>query len=173
MRLLEGIPERYWARIDVLQPYHARHIRLPQRIGLTDPLAVNIYLMAVGRLDNIDKHRLLLPGSALAPFVQPEFVGLKRATGTYRSNFTRVEDGAELYRITDWEMEPGATKVQVKTQPTFGITFGNPEFGPLGTETDVWSSDEHAASSRPDLLVAADMIDRILANFASEFVETD
>lgn len=170
-RLLAGIVERHRTVIKSLQPYHAR--QPPQSwidsgvVDLRDPLAMNLSLLLIGRLDNIDKHRGLLPGTALAPFVQPQFEGVIRATGTYPSEAVRMEDGAELYRITELERKPGA-EVKVKTKPSITITFGNPEWGKLGSPTDIWSRDDKIAGTRTDILQCADDVERILAMFAAD-----
>jgi hypothetical protein len=170
-RLLEGIAPRHRTVIESVQPYHARKLSaatdpLPSP---HDPIAVNLYLMALGRLDNMDKHRSLLPRSAIVPFTQPQFEGVRRVEGTYPGQMVRVEDGAELYRITALELLPGHTEVKVKTQPTYGITFGDPEFGPMGTPTDIWSNKDKVAAGRADIAIAANMVEKVIAMFIGDF----
>ena len=169
-RLLKGIGEGHRAQIKTLQPYHARNFSPQDPLpGLHNPMAINMFLMAIGRLDNIDKHRGLFPSSALVPFKQPKFGGVKWAKGTYPGDVLRVEDGAELYRITSFEMLSGVTNVDVKTPATFGITFGNPEFGPMGTPTDFWSSDDKVMVGHADIAIAADMVEKVMAMFINDF----
>lgn len=81
-RLLEGVPEDERSKIKELQPFRARTLIEAGAAPPTtarDPLAVNMYLMFLGRLDNLDKHRLPLPGGVLVPFRQPSFEGVARA----------------------------------------------------------------------------------------------
>jgi hypothetical protein len=132
-------------------------------------LTWNIYLLAIGRLDNLDKHRTLLPISPVAPFRKPEFGGVKKATVTYPGQPTRVEDGAELYRLTDVEMLPGATALVVKTQPSYTVLFGDPEFGPHGSPTSVWADKTKSAVSAADLQLACDAVDSVIGTFQHDF----
>jgi len=142
-RLLHGIAQGHRTRIEALQPYHVRQLvdaGTPLERG--DPRIVNVSLMAIGRLDNVDKHRLILPSTSVAAWREPKFKGVKRATGTYPGDWVRVEDGAELFRITEWELLPGTTNVEVERETAFTILFGDPEFDVAALWTDRAKAEE-------------------------------
>ena len=167
-RTLAGIVKGHRARIDALQPYHVRE-RVDRGVyltGRTDPLLTNLCLMIVARLDNADKHRLLLRAVGMSRFEQPKFIGVKRATGTYRDPWVRMDDGAELFRVTEVELLPGATEMEMKANPSYTILFGDPETAlPV-----LWSDPTKGGASRADLALAADKVQGVIDDFASEFV---
>lgn len=172
-RFLAGIVKRHRARIEALQPYHARPGFLESvKPDSQHPLASNLFLLAIRRLDNMDKHRLLISPTPVARFQKPELGGVVSAKGTYVNELVRMEDGAEIYRVTEWEMLPGETTVKVKRNPTYSILFGNLDFGPLGSENDIWSDDNKGAVTAADLWIAAEMVEGIIVSFNSEFPES-
>lgn len=166
--LLKGIDPRYWARIEAVQPYHVRRLIDDggSLTGYHDPLITNLYLMPIGRLDNADKHRLLLATVGVAAWSEPKFEGVKRATGTYPGAWVRMDEGAELFRVTEWEMLPGATEVKVNHSPTFTILIGDPEYDVAAP----WSDRTKAAVSAADLNRAAECVLGVIDSFAPEFV---
>lgn len=165
-RLLHGIVKGHRTRIEALQPYHVKQlVNAGTLLDRGDPRIINASLMAIGRLDNTDKHRLILPITGIAAWREPKFHGVKRATGTYPGEWVRMEDGAELFRVTEWEMLPGATKVDVEHNPSFTILFGDPEFD----VATLWSDRAKAAMSRADLLTAADHVQGVIDSFAPDF----
>ena len=130
--LLAGINDPAARRsIEELQPYHARaHLAASGTIDPYHPLAVNLALLAIGRLDNRDKHRLLLPAIPMVPFVREDndWEGVASATVAHvRTPWVRLEEGAELLRLRDVKMKPGHTEVKVRRSPPFTLTFGDPE----------------------------------------------
>lgn len=165
-RFLQGVVEGHRARIEALQPYHVRKL-IDAGDGLSslrDPLATNLYLMAVGRLDNADKHRLLLAITSVARFRQPKFKGVKSARGTYPAEWIRMEDGAEVFRVTEVELLPGATEVKMEEEPSYTILFGDPEYDVVA----LWSDRTKAAVSRADLLNATDHVQHVIDSFAPD-----
>ncbi len=166
-RVLHGIVKGHRARIEALQPYHVKvRVEAGTLLDRGDPRITNVALMAIGRLDNADKHRLILPITSIAAWREPKFKGVKRATGTYPGEWVRVEDGAELFRVTEWEMLPGATKVNVERDTSFTILFGDPEYDVV----TLWRDRAKAAMSGADLNMAADHVQSVIDSFAPDFV---
>ncbi len=166
-QLLEGISEGHRARIEAVQPYHVRQL-IANGGGLAghhDPLITNLYLASLGRLDNMDKHRLLLPSVGIAAWSEPEFKGVKRATGTYPGKWVRMDEGAELFRVTEWEMLPGATEVKVEHNPTFTILMGDPATNAF----EMWADRAKTAVSAADMTKTADCVLGIIDSFAPDF----
>ena len=166
-QLLEGIAKGHRARIETLQPYHVKALVAVGGglSGLHDPLVTNLSLMPLGRLDNTDKHRLLLPIIGIAAWSEPKFEGVKHVTGTYPGSWVRMDDGAELFRITEWELLPGTTNVKVEHEPTYTILFGDPEF----VVANLWSDRDKSAVSAADLFMTADRVLGIIDSFAPDF----
>jgi len=172
-RLLEGVVEGQRAIIKGLQPYH---VRAALNAGThpeseRDPLAINVYLMNLGRLDNIDKHRLLLPSDIMVPFRKPHFAGVTKAEGTHPADWYRVKDGAEFFRITSIELPPDGSMadVQVNTDHSFTIGFGDPEWGPIGEPNDIWSDRTKGFVTTADLAITLNTVERVVGMFNPYF----
>lgn len=172
-RFLVGVVDGQRAIIKGLQPYHVRaaHLAGTPPVSERDPLALNVYLMNLGRLDNIDKHRLLLPSEIMVPFRQPRFTGVTKAQGTHPGDWYRVQDGAEYFRITSIELSPGATMadVQVNADHPFTIGFGDPEWGPFGESNDVWSDRAKGFATKADLAITLSVVETIIGMFNPYF----
>lgn len=166
-RLLKGVVKGQRAIIEALQPYHVRGATEP--LHEEDPRALNIHLMVLGRLDNMDKHRLLLAGAAVSPFTQPRFSGVVSAKGSYPASWIRVQDGAEYFRITEFEMLPGVSEMKVESNFPYTIGFGDPEFGPLGQANDIWADRAKGFCTKADLTIIADIVERIIGTFIPYF----
>ena len=165
-RLLHGVAKGHRARIEALQPYHVKQlVDAGKLLERGDPRLVNVALMAIGRLDNVDKHRLILPSTSVAAWREPKFKGVTRATGTYPGEWVRVEDGAELFRITEWELLPGTTNVEVERGTAFTILFGDPEYDIAA----LWNDRAKAAMSAADLRMTAGHVQNVIDSFASDF----
>lgn len=165
-RRLEGVDPRDRAIIESLQPYHVREAVYDS--GLTElapsgPLAANIILLAIARLDNMDKHRLLLPPVPMMGFTQRslKFSGVKRVTGTVKGDWIPIEDGAEMFRITEIEPLPGAAEVKMEQAPPYTIVFGDPYF----SRDELWADRTKVAMSGLDLKIAAEIVTAILSRF--------
>lgn len=164
-RLLRDVSPDHRARIEALQPYHIVFQLNPRRIP--KEFETHAWLFTIGRLANLDKHRLLLAGQAIAPAATPKFEGVRRATGQWRGegSWVGVEDGAELFTITELEPLGELSEVKVKPNPVFTITFGDSQF----TAEQFWTDRTKGAVSAADLLWAADAIEAILGGFTPEF----
>jgi hypothetical protein len=162
-RLIGRLRREHRTRIASLQPFHVRGLAGPgiPLLHPDDSRAVNVSIMLVGRLDNVDKHNLLLPTTAVMPFQQPEFDGVSFAEGTYPTDWIRLYEGAEVFRVTAYKLKPGAQTVTLKKPLPFTIWFGDPEFD---LET-LWADRSKGTASRADLLQAADHIDRVIDSF--------
>lgn len=173
-RFLEGVVEGQRAIIEGLQPYHVRTAHesgLPPVLTPRDALASNIYLMSLGRLDNIDKHRILLPSEFMVPFRPPRFTGVVKAEGTHPADWYRVKDGAEYFRITTLELLPGTSMADVKVNADhpFTIGFGDPEWGPMGEPNDIWSDRTKCFVTKADLAVIMAAVERVIGMFVPYF----
>lgn len=174
-RLLKGVVDKERAIIECLQPYHVRAASAWGAAALPssyrDPLALNVLIGNLGRLDNRDKHRLLLNGEIIVPFKQPTFAGVLKAQGTHPADWYRVKDGAEYFRITSWELRPGFTDADVKVNADhpFTLGFGDPEWGPFGQPNDYWSDRTKCFATKADLAVTADAVEQIVGMFNAYF----
>jgi len=126
------------------------------------PLGPNVSIFLIGRLDNMDKHRLLLPQTPVSPWSEPTLRGVKRASGRYPGDWIRLEDGAELFRITELEVEPGVTDVTVDRPMRWTILFGDPVFD---IATSLWTDSTKGAMSAADMRIAAEHIQAVLDGF--------
>lgn len=76
-----------------------------------------------------------------------------------------MEDGAELFRITEWELSGPPDEVQMKSKPSFGIGFGDPDF----TAEEIWTDRTKAILGVGDLNQAAGIVAEVIESFAGDF----
>ena len=139
-RYLHGVRSEHRAAIEAYQPYK----------GMLD----GHYLRALASLNDIDKHRVVHASSQFA-LTGPASLSLPGITTAQirGSDWTRLKDGAEVYRILSWE--PTDAKVEVEADLRYTILFGEPE---------------KIALSRLDLANLRDIVSNIVEAFAPEFV---
>jgi hypothetical protein len=132
--------------------------------------------MALGRLDNLDKHRLLLPVNAMTTFKQVRLTNVRRFTIWPNDGGVRVEDKAILLRFTELELLAGASDVQVQPQPTFSIMFGDSDLHvmdlmPTPTKPSFsWPGrPDKALASLGDLHRAIDAVAAVVDSFVPVF----
>jgi hypothetical protein len=160
-RLLTGVPRAASDVVEAVQPYHVGDL-VKGGGSLSDPKDprfTNAALMLIGRLDNRDKHRMLLAGFGLAPWRQPKFSGVKSAKGTYPGPWVRMTDGAELYRITDWETLPGINQVDIVEGPAYTLAYGDPDLDLMG----LWRDRMKVSTTKAELAMYADHVEGLLA----------
>ena len=159
--LLHGIAERDRAVIRDLQPYQ---IRVPT--SLYRDLEQQRMLMLIGRLDNVDKHSIILPSVVVAQFREPTFENLGDAEIRYPGPWLRVEHGAVFAELINMVPVDPRRPVKVEAEPPITIVFGEPV--PLSDER-IWTDRRLAAASEADLFAAADSIETIIARFVTAF----
>jgi len=121
-RFLDGVDAKDRERIEATQPYHLREGDAWIRpTGPEDPLVINAVLRLLRRLDNQDKHRLILEGTAEAALRQPKFRGVLAAEGTFPSRSIPLEDGSELFRIKTLKPINDLSVVEVGYRPAFSV----------------------------------------------------
>jgi hypothetical protein len=162
--LLKGVLKGHRARIKALQPYKARDAIAAGNSTAADfqnRWTAHIHTLVIGRLDNLDKHRSLLPLVGVSKAVPPTFRGVRRAKGEYPAGYVRMEHGAELFRITEIELLGAPEDVEVETPPTYNILFGDPEY----SLDQLWTDRSKGAASVTDLFQATDSVERIVRGF--------
>lgn len=159
--LLDPILARHRALIKGLQPYHV-HLAIEAGAAIPSP---NQALLLVGRLDNWDKHRLLLPTHSLVAFKPPTFRNLRTAQVHSRAQWFGMKEGTELFRITDIEAQDPNAKVEVESRLPYSINFGDPTVPP---ETVPKGRDQVVASWY-DLELITDQVSAVVESFAPEF----
>jgi len=110
---LATVPEKHWAKIESYQPYHGQG---------REQLAVLV------KLNDADKHRLLLPGAVTSAPRKGKFTvsGLD-SIAVRGMDWVPFEDGAEIYRL---RLEPHAgSNVNVKAEVPYTIVFADPDSG--------------------------------------------
>lgn len=158
--LLKGVPVAERARIEALQPYNVVY-DIAQRTSVNDS-NLPMVILIVNRLNNWDKHRLLLPVVGVAP----SFVPVLRGITEYEiepatPGWTRMEDGAVLFWII---ATVTARQVEMESQPPYSVVFGNPDT----THTDplkLWEDRWTGAVSVPDLELFADIFEALIRSF--------
>jgi hypothetical protein len=123
---LKGVraPER--VRFRSLQPYHVvDRIGWGPDLSPAEPLYLNFCLLLLGRLDNADKHRLLMAANAVTTFKRVRFVNARSYVPLDADGAVPVEDGAILLRIARLELEPGTTSVVLSPLPKVELMFGD------------------------------------------------
>jgi hypothetical protein len=108
---LYGVGERTFARIEVLQPYHA-----------PDPLRHGLGILQA--LSNTDKHRVLHSSYARIPEQAAKIGGEGVVISQIDQPVGVVEDGAEVLRYRLWLDRPGS-EVDVKVDIPFDVAFGD------------------------------------------------
>jgi hypothetical protein len=165
-RLLRDVPDPYRARIEALQPYHIVCGISPKSIP--QEFWTHFWLMGLARLDNLDKHRLLLAAQAVIPMTQsPSFKGVRFAKGKWSGEGSRivVEDGAELFTIEEIEVAGDPSEVKMDPNPSYTIVFGDPIYTP----EEYWERTDKVAASVGDLKVGVKYIESVVRSFANAF----
>jgi hypothetical protein len=138
-RHLSTVPKRHWAKIESYQPYKGI-----DRLGLA----------MLAKLNDVDKHHLLLPGAIKYAARHGKFTvsGLDRIRVT-STDWVPYEEGAVIYRM---RLEPDASgQVNVKADIPYTITFGDP--------------DSDLAVNDSDLRKILISISNVVESFASDF----
>lgn len=155
-RALAGVSAADQARIESTQPYHLRDGDQWRRpADRDDPLVRNAILRLVRRLDNQDKHRLILEGVAEGAARQPTFRGVRAAEGTYPGRSIPLLDGSELSRVKSIEPINDLSVVQVGYRPAFTVIVRE-----SGTEDGI-------RAGAGTLRVAANVIREVIGLFDS------
>jgi hypothetical protein len=166
-RLLEGVGLEHRAQIERLQPYHVRIAAEAGRPAteILEEFPYNTPLFLIARLDNMDKHRLLLRQVPVLAFRPPKLSNVWQATGTVSGSWIPLdEDGKEIYRITKIEGIDPDRPVEILEQPTWTLIVGEPTFD----RAELWSNREKGAGSHTDLVQAADAVEAIIESFAAD-----
>jgi hypothetical protein len=77
----------------------------------------------------------------------------------------RVDDGTELYRITELEALDPALEVNVESRLPFSVSFGDPSIPPQTVPRER----DRVVASGLDLEQIADQIAAVIESFAPEF----
>lgn len=139
-RYLCTVPPELWAKFEGYQPYSGTE---EGRI-----------LGALAKLNDADKHRLLLPAAVASAAGKGRFrvSGLDSITVKAR-DWVPFEDGAEVYRMTLTATE--GSHVKVDAEVPYSILFADPE-------TDI-------AFSASDLRIMATIVYNVVESFAGDF----
>lgn len=119
-RYLKNVPPKYRTRIEAHQPYQGA----PE----------NWWLWALARLNDIDKHRLLLAGVTIM-FAEPWESSNITVIKVNRPAWVPCEDGAEVYRATLARSGMGPMRVVANT--SYAILFGDADTGMAITHTNL------------------------------------
>ena len=162
--VLRGVSPTDRATIETLQPYHLRAAEAVE--GVHRDLSLNALLMIVSRLDNVDKHTVLLPKVAVAQVEVPRFTNVLSADVRAPGRWVVVEDGAMFCELNDLVPEDPSRPIVLDSDPQVAIVFGDPT--PLSNEA-VWTDRSRGAVSEADLFAAADAVERVIGLFAGSF----
>ena len=162
-RLLEGVGKAHRTVIERLQPYHAVY-RIEDRKAERRFLP-NFVIQMTNRLDNWDKHRLLLPSAAVAPNIVPTIRGLRDYKIEPAPGWVRMEEGAVLFTIYGGVLTGALEDVKVEPDPPYTVVFGNPDPDPFRLWSDRWTG----AVSKNDLDNFASAIEVVIRTFEGEF----
>jgi hypothetical protein len=159
--LLKGVPAPERARIEAVQPYNVVY-DIAQRASVNDR-NLPMIILVVNRLDNWDKHRLLLPIVGVAPSFVPILKGItdyeiEPAT----PGWTRMEDGAVLFWIIAKVIGP--SRMEMESQAPYSVVFGNPDT-PITDPLKLWEDRWTGAVSVPDLELFADIFEGFIRSF--------
>jgi hypothetical protein len=139
-RYLRGVSTEHRAQIEMYQPYHGgeRGVRLS----------------TLARLNDVDKHRVVMVGTPIARTGQGTLGFGPNVTGAQitSKDWTTFEDGAVLYSIDS--IDYTGDNVQVQANLAFTVVFGEPD---------------GIATSRRDLIGIRDVIANVVEDFAGEF----
>jgi hypothetical protein len=148
-----------------LQPYHIKESRLAQA-PWSSSFELNGLLMIVGRLDNVDKHSILLPTVTIAQFRQPTFRNLRRAELRPPGPWVYVEDGAVFCELIGVVPLDPSREVEVQAEPPVTVVFGDPA---NTHDPRLWEDRRTGAASIADLFAAADAVETIIGRFIASF----
>jgi hypothetical protein len=138
-RYLDGVPVELWAKFESYQPYHG---------------GGHLCLGAVGKLNDADKHHLLLTAAVAVAGQKGRFTvsGLDSVTVKGRS-WVPFEDGAEIYRLALTPHE--GSDVNVHAQVPYTVVFAEDESG--------------LAVSVADLRFITIWVSNVVESFAGDF----
>ena len=164
-RLLKNVTEPALMRIEGLQPYHVVCTINPK--AFAPEFQRHMYLYMLGRLDDLDKHRLLLSGMAVSRVTAPRFRGVRYARGQFagEGRWVRVEQGAELFTITELELSGDPREVRMDPEPTYSIGFGDAEF----TAEELWTNKAKGHAGLGDFRAMLAAAEQTIATFADVF----
>ena len=142
---LHGVAAEHRETIEGLQPYHEHGEGLALRI--------------IGDLNNIDKHRVVHTVKHVAA-TGPDSIQIENATQVEMSgaDFTRLDDGAVLYRIHSADVIDPSKPVNIHTEVGYTLIFGDPAV---------------LAANRGDLMTCRDAVSNIVEHFAPFFDKPD
>ena len=108
-RYLRSVPKTHGAKIEAYQPYPGR----------------STALSTLAKLNDVDKHRLLLPGATSFAGLTGRFSGYGVNSLTVTGHdWTPFEDGAEVYRLA---IEPSGGPMNVKAEVSYTVVFRDPD----------------------------------------------
>ena len=164
-RLLADVIPDHRTRIERMQPYNIVYSISPR--GIPVEFQRNFWLMAIARLDNLDKHRVLLASRGTMPSRSPRFSGVRFAKGRWAGEgaWISVEEGAELFTIDEIEPIGDPSEVKMDPEPTFTIRFGEGEFTPQ----EFWADRTKGAFTAVDLDEAIRAAEQVVASFEDAF----
>ncbi len=177
---LKGVPVGERGRFRSLQPYHiVERIGWGPELNPAEPQYMNFCLMLLGRLDNADKHRLLIPAHAVTTFKHVRFVNARSYHPLDADGAVLVEDGAVLLRIAQLELEPRAAELVMRPQPTVQLMFGDLGLHVMdllpkpSNAPHYWPGDtKKVAVTLGTLLQIAGAVDTIISSFEPLFAGT-
>lgn len=163
-RALRGVPAEGRSTIERLQPYHIRAVQN----GTEAPrdLSLNALLMVLGRLDNVDKHTVLLATHSVAQYDPPAVKNVASGQLHSAGGWVTVEDGALLCYLTDLVPADPTRPIELEADPQVTLIFGRPI--PL-TDPNVWADRHAGGMSVADLHAAADDTERLIGLFVNSF----
>jgi hypothetical protein len=164
-RLLRDVRPAHRQRIEAMQPYHIVYDLSPRAIQPTS--RYQAWIQVIVRLDNLDKHRLLLASSAVSPARQPTFTGVKRAKGRWAGEGTWIPlvVGAELFTVDELEPMDDAPEIRVEPPPVYTLRFGDADF----TAREFWDDRTKGAATMLDLEEATKAVEQVVASFTYAF----
>jgi hypothetical protein len=161
---LAGVTGRPREVIRSLQPFGFRVLGATgiDESSERDPLETNLYLMLVGRLDNIDKHRLILPAEILVPWAPPTFTGVASVDVVPAGAWVSAREGEDWFRLRNVRLLPGAGQPGIDNPHAYTIGFGDRQFGPIGQPNDLWLDRSKGYATKADLGRIAEHVERVI-----------
>ena len=158
--MLRGLTQAQIDTIEAMQPYHARDLTASDlEAHPTHPLALNVMILGLHRINNMDKHQRVLGPYPFATVRLHELVedGAVRDRGAPKLLLTRMEAGAVVVRINLAEF----SRRPAVQAPTWTLLFGEAVIG-----ESMWDHDE-AALSATDIRIAEELIRQALVRLGA------